>query len=794
MFTMLAGSRRLPAVMQSIWTGPVSLIVAAVLVLTLLTVAAPWPRLVAFLALGWWLPGWLLARAWRLPDADAVMTGLAALGLGLGWLIGLGIFLHYLPGPIARWQLLLVYGGGVALLGGLLWRRPPLPLVATDRRVLPWGAALLVVAVLLRLPGLGYHEFHADEAVLLRQGERAITGRADALAEHTKGPGELVVAMTGLLAVGTADEGMARLPFALMSVGSILATAWLGRRLLGGRVGLGAGLLLTVNGFALGLSRIAQYQAAVLMLSALAVWALWEFAQSGRPRWLALGAVFALTGLVMHYEFGLLAVALLLLVVVGRRRSDRRGAVDRTIGAVTLVGLAGLVVAYVPPLLNDYFSTTQGYLANRLGDGGVFNVPFFVEMGTFYNSTYFFAGLVLLTVAGTVMAARRSPLAATLLTLWWLPFFVLYIFVVRYPGTHFYLLMESWSLLAAVPLAALVGGRSGHAAEHSNAPGRFAGEPPGPSVTSVWRWVVVAGVGVWLVVSVFYLYLLFFRQSPEYLVNIDRDRVGWYWAPFPTPEKPRFGFPIQAGWKTLGVLGEWGYLQGTYAANDDAWSLRRWYLTPYSKRDLDEQPDYIFVAHERQEPDPTFDDAALDAYTRIGEVRVREEPRIEIWARQPLPVPYVTFDAEPFALPFRAEVAGLTPPVDPPALVTDVALGPTLTLTAASVDATTLRPGDVLRLLLVWTPQQQLPLDYKLFVHVAGADGRPLAQWDGYPGLNTARTSTWPVGEAFRDHVLLPLPADLPTGDYTLLAGLYDPATGDRLGDGAVTLTPLTVR
>ena len=196
MLTTLAGSRRFPVARRVAWAGPASLLLGAALVAILLAVAAPWPRLIAFLALGWWLPGWLLARVWRLPAADAVATGLAALGLGLGWLIGLGILLHYLPGPIARWQLLTVYGGGVALLGGILWRWSPEPLVATDRRVLLWGAALLLVALTLRLPGLGYHEFHADEAVLLRQGERAITGRADALAEHTKGPGEIVVAMS----------------------------------------------------------------------------------------------------------------------------------------------------------------------------------------------------------------------------------------------------------------------------------------------------------------------------------------------------------------------------------------------------------------------------------------------------------------------------------------------------------------------------------------------------------------------------------------------------------------------
>ena len=77
---------------------------------------------------------------------------------------------------------------------------------------------------------------------------------------------------------------------------------------------------------------------------------------------------------------------------------------------------------------------------------------------------------------------------------------------------------------------------------------------------------------------------------------------------------------------------------------------------------------------------------------------------------------------------------------------------------------------------------------------MAGADGVPVAQWDGYPRWNTARTSTWAPGVEVVDHLLLPLPDDLPPGDYRLLTGLYDPATGARLGDQAVDLGALTVR
>lgn len=762
-------------------------------------------RLVAWLLLAWALPGLLLALTWRLPEADWGDIGLAALGLGTAWLVLLALGIHWLPGPIALWHLLAFYGGGMVVLGGILAlraTRQPQRIAPVDRRTLLWGLALLAVACLLRLPGLGYHEFHADEAVLLRQSGRAIRGEDDALANHTKGPGEIAVITSLYRAVGTADEGTARLPFALMSIGSVLGVAWLGLRLVNGRVGMWAGLLLALNGLALGLSRIAQYQAAVLLLSVLSVWAMWAFARRGRHAYLTLAAAFCTAGLVMHYEFGLLAPALIWLLVVGWRRSSTPHVVARVGALATLAAAAALAAAYLPAFFSDYFETTQGYLANRLGGPGVMNLPFLIEMGTFYNSSYFFFGLVLLAAVGTWLAWRRDRLTAALLTLWWLPFFVLYIFIVRYPGTHFYLLMQSWSLLAALPLAALTGWQPQTALPlaaltrqpQTALPLAALTRQPQAAQRNGLRYGLLALVALWLGVSTYYLYLLFYRQAPEYLVNIDKERVGLYWAPFPTPQKPRFGFPILEGWKALGVLGEWGYLGDTYATNDDNWAIRRWYLTAYDKRDFDEQPDFIFVARHLQEVNPEFDDAYLDAYTRAGEVRVRGEPRIEIWARTPLPVAYVTYDLEPFVQPFQDDVAALTPPAPPPARVRDVPLGDALLLRRAGVNTLNPARGETLHLELIWEPQAPLPVDYKLFVHVAGPDGVPVVQWDGLPGLNTARTSTWAVGEPFTDHVLMPIPADAPAGSYRLLVGLYDPATGDRLGATAVDLGEVTIR
>jgi hypothetical protein len=430
---------------------------------------------------------------------------------------------------------------------------------------------------------------------------------------------------------------------------------------------------------------------------------------------------------------------------------------------------------YFRALLNPYFDVTQAYLDTRMGVvGQTFNLPFFIEISTFYNATWFVLGLILLAVAGLVIGWPRYPRQTTLLVLWFLPYLILYLFVVQFPGTHFYTIMPSWSLLAALTLAALT-----------------AAQPARPAA----RFIVWSGLTLWLALSTWYLYLVFFRQAPEYIVNYRAERSPLYWAPYGEniPEKPRFGLPIHEGWKTLGVLAEWHYLTGTYASNEYSRHLR-WYLGGLERVPFAEQPDYIFVAEHLQEPDPAFDDAVLEGYQRVGEVQVRGEPRIAIWAREMLPGAYAIHHAEQFADVFTGLVAALEPWPAPSPLVSNVAFGEGLTLLSAGIDRTEAAQGEQLHVQITWKPDQPVAGEYKLFVHLADATGRPVAQWDGIPGLNTTSTSRWQPGVMFTDHVFLEIPADAQAGAYTVLAGLYDPVTGERMGNRAVSIATVVVR
>ena len=161
-----------------IWVaGAAGALAAAVL----LTPAPLWLAYMAILALGWGLPGLLLAWLWELPGVDLPAFLLVAFGLGLGWLIAGALLIHHFPGPIAGWANPAVYGAGAVVLLTIAARRSPRLPALGDAQMWRWGLILLALTALLRLPGLGYHEFHADEAVLLRQAGRAVSGQDDAV-------------------------------------------------------------------------------------------------------------------------------------------------------------------------------------------------------------------------------------------------------------------------------------------------------------------------------------------------------------------------------------------------------------------------------------------------------------------------------------------------------------------------------------------------------------------------------------------------------------------------------------
>jgi hypothetical protein len=89
--------------------------------------------------------------------------------------------------------------------------------------------------------------------------------------------------------------------------------------------------------------------------------------------------------------------------------------------------------------------------------------------------------------------------------------------------------------------------------------------------------------------------------------------------------------------------------------------------------------------------------------------------------------------------------------------------------------------GCWLELVLYWRAEQEIEVDYTVFVHVVGGDGQILAQRDAPPDNGAYPTSRWAAGEVVADSVRVPLPSDLPGGLREVMVGMYDPDTAQRL-------------
>ncbi|MBI5959346.1 MAG: hypothetical protein HY866_11465, partial [Chloroflexi bacterium] len=108
-------------------------------------------------------------------------------------------------------------------------------------------------------------------------------------------------------------------------------------------------------------------------------------------------------------------------------------------------------------------------------------------------------------------------------------------------------------------------------------------------------------------------------------------------------------------------------------------------------------------------------------------------------------------------------------------VVLDIELDHGLRLHAYTLDL--LPEGVSMR--LFWEADHALPHSYALFAHLADpVSGEPLAQDDDFPAV---LTTDWGDSARWVSDVVIPLPDDLPAGDYAINVGWFDPVDGSRL-------------
>jgi uncharacterized membrane protein len=119
-------------------------------------------------------------------------------------------------------------------------------------------------------------------------------------------------------------------------------------------------------------------------------------------------------------------------------------------------------------------------------------------------------------------------------------------------------------------------------------------------------------------------------------------------------------------------------------------------------------------------------------------------------------------------------------PTNAPAGRPHWALGTAIELVGARVPPRA-KAGEPLLFDLLWRVTGPVERSYTVFVHLRDRGGRTVAQADAIPAwFGPMPTEGWQTGLQPDAH-RLELPADLAAGEYALVIGLYEPATGERL-------------
>jgi hypothetical protein len=101
-------------------------------------------------------------------------------------------------------------------------------------------------------------------------------------------------------------------------------------------------------------------------------------------------------------------------------------------------------------------------------------------------------------------------------------------------------------------------------------------------------------------------------------------------------------------------------------------------------------------------------------------------------------------------------------------------------LSGYMLSPTSVVAGQPIQLDLVWQAQTPIPVDYKVFIHIAQGDNPPVAQRDSEPSDGRYPTTAWTPGLILRDSNRLIIPASLTPGTYDVVIGLYQSSSGER--------------
>lgn len=750
------------------------------------------------------------------------------------------LLLHYLPGPISSWQLLIALDL-LALIPLILKNRSvaivkrpekdALFAVPTVSNPLAPVALLLVllVAFYLRAANLGYSEFQGDEALVMITAAEALEGHEDALFLRSKGPVEVLLPMALWRLSGTINEAVARLPFAMAGILAIITIYLIGRMLGGRRLGVVAVVFFAFNGFMVAFARIVQYQVLVVWLSSLSFLMALYWQDTRSKRFAVLSGLFLGAGLLAHYDAILVLPALVWIFLADIFEKEKAPGVtgtsaDRPSNITTklrrqtitwgsfLVALAISVLPfYLPYAVDPQAGRTGDYVSTRIGSELRNNLSDFFQFNTFYSSFYYIVltGLLVLVIfiyvlwqAGWNYRLLLLPLIAAVVAVIFipelfffpqigfnaslLPFLLILLAIIlalRFSPTHQALI--AWLAVPFLGYNFVVALGLTHIYTIVPAWSLLAAmgwyclfDLPGRS--AMWRRSSNLLLSAGILLSTLFLWNAFIRHDVEYWQDYPTGNLSIFWTPYQEPpEAGFFGFVHRAGWKAVGRNIATGILAGDYASNEEP-DVTTWY-TRGAPRACDSYPEFYYLADDLIDPVNTPADVLDQAYKEIGTVTLPNQKQMAIMQQVPNNLSLGAVEEASAARQFdeTATPAAFARSARG-SVPADANFGNQIRLVGYDLDTRRAHPGGRIPVTLYWQTLAPISTSYHVFTHLE-SDAGPIAQSDGVPVCWTYPTDAWRPGQIIADQHALALPPDVAPGQYSLAVGLYLPENFERL-------------
>ncbi|MDW8070230.1 MAG: hypothetical protein RMK79_02030 [Anaerolineae bacterium] len=364
-------------------------------------------------------------------------------------------------------------------------------------------------------------------------------------------------------------------------------------------------------------------------------------------------------------------------------------------------------------------------------------------------------------------SGSHSLVSAEVFVLWCMVPALAYIFLVRAPGTHLYVMYPGLAGLAGLGAVSLW-----------------------ERATRRVRMLFVLASCVWLGLVLGYqsvIFLLTEARWTDLYSSWKSSWASWVYGAFPKPAS-YFGYPRHVGWKGAGYLMAEGIIPDDFRSIGVEFSVPIWYMFETPRSCYSDAMLYL-VAHPantkvvstpEELPSPS-------EYVHVATIYHEERPRLSLWQRS------VAGSRTPMI--YRLE--DLSPRFDAMATLerfsalnlkdgnsTDYHFGTLAQLIGyrvqplPSAGIIRINPGDMLTVQLYWRSVQPSGVVYRAFVHLG--ENPIWAQQDDDPACRLP-TSLWRAGQVARGQFRLVVPHTIPAGQYPLTLGLYEPITMERL-------------